>query len=101
LRSGSNSNKRYLIQYVSNFPCGYAKLGFFLEQKEISFHVAKFLIVDKSCQNYALTLRPQVSADTIVARPAIPEFAGTCVRTPSIFLFHHTFGLRMLKCTLP
>ena len=60
-----------------------------------------FLIIDKSCQNYALTLRPQVSADTIVARPAIPEFAGTCVRTPCIFLFHHTFGLRMLKCALP
>ena len=37
-----------------------------------------FLIIDKSCQNYALTLRPQVSADTIVARPAIPGFAGTC-----------------------
>ena len=60
-----------------------------------------FFIVDKSCQNYALTLRPQVSADTIVARPAIPGFAGTCVRTPCIFLFHHTFGLRMLKCALP
>ena len=48
-----------------------------------------------------LTLRSQVSADTIEARPAIPGFAGTCVRTPYIFLFHHTFGLRMMKCALP
>ena len=48
-----------------------------------------------------LTLRAQVSADIIEARPAIPEFAGTCVRTPCIFLSHHTFGLRMMKCALP
>ena len=48
-----------------------------------------------------LTLRSQVSADTIEARPAIPGFAGTCVRTPYIVLVHHTFGLRMMKCALP
>ena len=60
-----------------------------------------FLIIDKSCQNYKLTLRVHMSTDTIEALPAIPEFAGTCVRTPCIFSFHHTFGLRMLKFALP
>lgn len=83
------------------FPWGWCKVRIFSQTKRNFIFWCKFLVFDKSCQNDTLTLRAQVSADTIEARPAIPGFAGTCVRTPYIFLFHHTFGLRLMKCALP